>query len=162
MYAFSDWDVYNLHDHFAPVDNVMERLIARNGAVDPTAEYLAKTKGSWTAVPTSSGSQVKPPCARISWMKAHEFDPVAAFPAKPVYTALTDTWTYDLLLKLAEQAQKEGMTFGMGLGGANNFDGIDQVGAMFHAFGANLVDRQGNVLLNSPEVQEVWNMRRNW
>ena len=75
-------------------------------------------------------------------MKAHGFDPVAAYPARPEHTALADIWTYDLLLKLAEQAQKENVTFGMGIGGANNYDGINQVGAMFHAFGADLVDRQ--------------------
>jgi len=133
----------------------MERLIARNGTVDPTAEYLAKTTGNWVAVPTSSGSQIKPPCARISWMKGHGFDPVAVYPAKPEATALADNWTYELLLELAEAAKTDSMTFGMGIGGANNTDGIDQVGAMFHAFGANLVDRQGNILLKSPEVQQV-------
>ena len=50
--------VHNLRDHFAPVDDVMGRLIAGNGAVDPTAEYLAKIDGRWIAVPTSSGSQI--------------------------------------------------------------------------------------------------------
>ena len=47
------------------------------------------------------------------------------------------------------------MTFGMGLGGGNNTDGIDQVGAMFHAFGANLIDVEGTLHLDSPEVHAV-------
>jgi ABC-type glycerol-3-phosphate transport system substrate-binding protein len=152
IYTFYNWDVYNIHQYLEPVDEVMQTLIAQNGAPDATAEYLAKQKGHWTAVPSSSGSQTKPPCARISWMKAHGFDPVATYPVQPVHTALQDQWTYDLMLKLAAEARKDGMTFGMGVGGPNNTDGIDQVGAMFHAFGANVVDKDGKSLLDSPEM----------
>src|SRR5215475_3188858 len=32
--AFFNWDVYNVADALEPVDDVMERLIAKNGAVD--------------------------------------------------------------------------------------------------------------------------------
>ena len=50
------------------------------------------------------------------------------------------SWTYEALLKYAELAQKDDMTFALGLGGTTNTDGIDQVGAMFKAFGAELID----------------------
>ena len=53
--AFFNWDVYNVADSLEPVDDVMERLVAKNGAVEPTCEYLAKAKGHWVAVPTSFG-----------------------------------------------------------------------------------------------------------
>ena len=43
-------------------------------------------------------------------------------------------WTYDAMFKYAEAAQKDNMTFGMGLGSNLNTDGIDQVGAMFRAY----------------------------
>lgn len=155
VYTFYNWDVYNIHQYLQPVDDVMHTLIAKNGKVDPTAEYLAHVKGHWIGVPTSTGTQTKPPCARISWMKQHGFDPVAAYPVKPEHTKLQDAWTYDLMLKLALAAKQDGMTFGMGCGGANNLDGIDQVGAMFHAFGANVVDKSGKILLDSPEVHAV-------
>ena len=69
--AFFNWDVYNVADSLEPIDDVMERLIAKNGAVDATCAYLAKAKGHWVAVPTSSGTQTKPPCARISWFKKY-------------------------------------------------------------------------------------------
>jgi hypothetical protein len=36
--------------------------------------YLAKYKGKWAAVPTSSGTQTKPLCARISWFKKNGLD----------------------------------------------------------------------------------------
>ena len=64
-YTFYNWDVYNSHDSLAPMDDVIKYLTGKYGAVNATAEYLAKQKGHWTAVPTSSGTQTKPPCARI-------------------------------------------------------------------------------------------------
>jgi ABC-type glycerol-3-phosphate transport system substrate-binding protein len=76
------------------------------------------------------------------------------YPAAPGHNALQDKWDYDALLKYAELAKKDGLTFAMGLGSNNNTDGIDQVGAMFHAFGATLIDAKNNLLLDSPEVTQ--------
>ncbi|MGA9866848.1 MAG: ABC transporter substrate-binding protein [Acetobacteraceae bacterium] len=155
IYTFYSWEVFNRRDKLLQVDDVMERLAGQYGPVDVTAEYLAKQKGHWIAVPTSSSSQTKPPCARISWMKEHGFDPTAAYPVKPEHTALADSWNYDLLLKLAEEAKKSGMTFAMGFGSNLNTDGIDQIGAMFQAFGADLMNRDGKILLDSDPVQQA-------
>lgn len=154
MYTFYSWDLYNQHAALAPVDDVMAPLLKAYGPVDQTAEYLGKSNGHWVAVPTSSGTQVKPPCARISWFRKHGLDLEAMYPAKAEHTALQDSWNYETFLKFAELAQKDGVTFGLGIGGSNNTDGIDQVGAMFHAFGANLVDEKGQVTLDTPEMQE--------
>ena len=159
IFTFYNWEVFNRRDSLAPVDDVMQRLIAANGKVDPTAEYLARPKQHWLAVPSSSGSQTKPPCARIAWMKAHGFDPLATYPVKPEHTALQDQWTYDALLRLAEAANKDNLTFAMGCGGSNNTDASDQIGAAFHAFGAHFVDREGKLLLDTPEMTnclEYW------
>lgn len=155
IYTFLDWEVHNNSRSLVPIDDVMQRLIGKFGPVEDTAEYLAKIKGHWLAVPTSTGTQTKPPCARISWMKAHGFDPVTVYPVEPKHTPMQDQWTYDLLLKLAEEAAKDSMTFALGFGGNLNTDATDQIGAMFHAFGANLVDRQGNVLIDTDPVQQV-------
>lgn len=156
VYTFYNWDVYNIHESLAPIDDVMQRLTAANGNTTATAEYLAKVKGHWTAVPTSSGSQTKPPCARISWFKKHGLDLQAMYPAKPGHTALQDAWDYDALLKYAELAKKDEMTFALGLGsGTTNTDGIDQVGAMFKAFGAVLLDNEGNSGLKTNEMRQL-------
>ncbi len=64
--------------------------VAKNGAVDANCEYLAKAKGHWVAVPTSSGTQTKPPCARISWFKQHGLDLQAMYPVKAEHNALQD------------------------------------------------------------------------
>ncbi|MBV9491984.1 MAG: hypothetical protein JO069_20000 [Verrucomicrobia bacterium] len=60
------------------------------------------------------------------------------YPAEPVRTPLANAWTYDAFLKYAETAHQDGKAFALGLGGTS--DSIDQVGAMFAAFGAALVD----------------------
>lgn len=153
--AFFNWDVYNVSDALEPMDDVMQRLEAKNGKVDPIAGYLAKAKGHWVAIPTSSGTQTKPPCARISWFKKHGLDLQAMYPPKDEHTALQDTWSWDEFLKYAEFAQKDGMTFGLGMGGGGNTDATDTHGALFKAFGATLIDEKGDIQLKSDAVMQV-------
>jgi len=154
VYTFYNWDVYNIRDSLTPMDDVMARLEATNGEATATAAYLGKVKGHWTSVPTSSGTQNKPPCARISWFKKHGLDVQAMYPAKPGHNKMQDGWTYAELLKYATLAQKDDLAFALGFGSNNNTDGIDQVGAMFHAFGAKLIDADNKLHLDSPEVME--------
>ena len=152
--AFFNWDVFNVADSLEPIDDVMGRLIAKNGAVDPICEYLAKAKGHWVAVPTTSGTQTKPPCARIGWFKQHGLDVQAMYPVKPEHTALSDSWTWDAFTKYAEAAQKDGLTFGLGMGGGGNTDATDTHGALFKAFGATLIDNKGEIQLKSDAMRQ--------
>ena len=93
--AFFNWDVYNVADALEPMDDVMQRLIAKNGAVDPTCEYLARPKGSGLRCRHHPATQTKPPCARISWFKQRGLDLQAMYPAKEDHNALQDAWTWD-------------------------------------------------------------------
>ncbi len=153
--TFYNWDVHNYADALEPIDDVMGRLIAANGAPTPTCGYLAKVKNHWVAVPTISGTQTKPPCGRISWFKKQGVDLQAMFPAHPGKTALQDGWTWDALMKYAEAAQKDGLTFGLGMGGGGNTDATDTHGALFKAFGATLIDGEGTIQLKSDAVHQV-------
>ena len=152
--TFFNWDVYNVSDSLEPIDDVMQRLIAKNGAVDPTCEYLAKAKGHWVAVPTSSGTQTKPPCARISLVQEERARPAGDVSGEAgSIPRLQDAWTWDAFLKYAELAAKDNMTFGLGTNGPS--DATDMHGALFKAFGATLVDKDNTIKLKSPEVQQV-------
>jgi ABC-type glycerol-3-phosphate transport system substrate-binding protein len=153
--TFFNWDVHNYADALEPVDDLMARLIAANGEANQTCAYLAKTKGQWIAVPTSSGTQTKPPCARISWFKKNGLDLQAMYPVGSEKTALQDEWTWDGFLKYAEAAKKDGLAFALGMGSNNNTDGTDLHGALFKAFGAKLIDSEGAVQLGSDEVRQV-------
>jgi len=153
--AFFNWDVYNVADALEPMDDVMGRLIAKNGAVDANAAYLAKAKGHWVAVPSSSGTQTKPPCARIGWFKKQGLDVQAMYPAKEEHNALQDAWTWDEFAKYAELAAKDGNTFALGMGGGGNTDATDMHVALFKSFGATLIDEKGGIQLKSDAVRQL-------
>ena len=138
-----------------PVDDVMKPLIAQNGNVVAVAEYLGKQDGHWLAVPATPGSQVKGPCARIDLFKQHVgLDLTKMYPAgAPPDKALTDRWTWDAFLAAAEKCFKAGYPFGLGLG--ETTDSVDWVGALFAAYGAELVDAKGNITVNSDATKQV-------
>src|SRR5271163_2745142 len=54
--TFVTWDVQNYADYLEPVDDQMKRLTAIDGEANDVVTYLAKVKGSWVAVPSSSGT----------------------------------------------------------------------------------------------------------
>jgi ABC-type glycerol-3-phosphate transport system substrate-binding protein len=152
--AFSTWNVLNYADKLEPIDDVMKRLTGEFGPTNHVCDYLANTKGHWMAVPISSGTQMKPPCGRISVLRENAgIDVRAMFPAKEGGDPAADNWTYDTMLKAAEACHKANMTFGLGLG--QTADSVDMVGAMFRAFGAALVDGEGNINVKSDEVHQV-------
>ena len=75
-------------DDLEPVDDVMGRLTAKYGQTNEAVEYLARSKGHWLAVPSSSGTQMKGPCGRISILKdAAGIDVVAMFPGQAGHAA---------------------------------------------------------------------------
>jgi ABC-type glycerol-3-phosphate transport system substrate-binding protein len=152
--AFYSWAVLNHADNLEPIDDVMKRLTDQFGPTNHVCEYLAKTNGHWMAIPTSSGSQIKGPCGRISVLRDKAgIDVTEMYPAKEGGSRTADNWTYDTMLKAAEPCQKANMTFGLGLG--QTADSVDMVGAMFRAFGAALVDREGNIKVKSDEMRQV-------
>jgi ABC-type glycerol-3-phosphate transport system substrate-binding protein len=137
-----------------PLDDVMKTLTGQYGPVNEVCHYLANIKGHWMAVPTSSGTQYKGPCGRISVLKDKAgLDVVAMYPAKPGHTAESDKWTWDAHLTAAEACAKAGMPFGIGLGQTS--DSVDTAGALFRAFGAELVDKDGNVQIKSDKVRKA-------
>src|SRR3984957_5064337 len=151
---FPQWEVQNHADSMEPLDDVMQRLTAKYGPTNKVAEYLAKIKGHWLAIPTSSGTQNKPPCARISVMKeAAGIDVVKMYPAAESSSPAGEDWTYDTFLKAAEACHKANMTFGIGTG--TTADSVDFAGALFSAFGADLMDAKGNVIVDSEPVRQV-------
>jgi ABC-type glycerol-3-phosphate transport system substrate-binding protein len=152
--AFQTWEVNQYADQLEPVDDVMKDLTGKFGETNEVCEYLGKVQGHWHAVPTSSGTQIKGPCGRISLLKEHAgLDVVGMYPAKAEHTAAADGWTYDAMLKAMEGAKKAGVPFGIGLGLTT--DSVDSAGAIFAAFGAELVDGEGNIKVKSDPVRAV-------
>jgi ABC-type glycerol-3-phosphate transport system substrate-binding protein len=152
--AFPTWEVHNNSDLLEPMDDVMKRLTNKYGPANEVCEYLAKVKGHWLAVPTSSGTQYKGPCGRISVLKEKAgLDVVGMYPAKEGHTTASDAWTWDAHLAAAGACAKAGMPFAIGLG--QTTDSVDIAGALFRAYGAELVDDKGNITVKSDKVRAV-------
>src|SRR3984893_12233483 len=152
IFAFPSWQPSDHVKTLEPIDDVMAELVRQNGAVNKTVEYLARFTDRWVAVPYCVGSQIKGPCSRIDLMKKHAgIDVQAMYPAGAAPQA--DGWTTDTFLKAAEACHKGGVPFGIGLGETS--DSVDTVGAFFLAFGAEVVDAKGNVVVKNDNVRQV-------
>lgn len=152
--SFPTWEVLNNSDNLEPLDDVMAALEKQYGAVNDVCAYLAKLKGHWRAIPTSSGTQNKPPLARISLMKSLAgIDPQAMYPADKPPSPEADKWDWDMFLKAAQACNKGGKPFGIGLGQTS--DSEDFAGALFRSFGADVVNAKGDITLNTDTVMQA-------
>jgi ABC-type glycerol-3-phosphate transport system substrate-binding protein len=142
-------------DSLEPVDDIMKQLIAENGAVSAGHEYLGKVKGHWIAVPATVGSLTLPPCSRIDQFKEYVgLDLQKMYPAgAPPDKALADQWNWDFFLTAAEKCHKAGFPFGLPLGQTG--DSVNWVGAVFNAYGVELVDAEGNITVKTDKTRQV-------
>ena len=152
--TFIQWDALNHSRLLEPMDDVVGRLTAKYGTVNEICGWLGKVDGHWRAVPSSSGSQNKGPCGRISLLKQHAgLDVQAMYPVKDVQTELANQWTMEAHVKAAESCHKAGVPFAIGLGTTG--DSVDTAGAIFAAFGAELMNAKGEITADSDAVRQA-------
>jgi ABC-type glycerol-3-phosphate transport system substrate-binding protein len=153
--ALPTWYAAAQARNLEPVDDIVEPLIKQFGNAVTVVEYLGKHNGHWLAVPTTPGSQTKPPCARIDLFKKYVgLDLTRMYPrGAPADKALADKWTWDEFLVAAEKCFKAGYPFGLGLGQTS--DSVDWVGALLAAYGAELVDANGKITVDSAATRQV-------
>ena len=149
---FTNWESAQMNTALEPVDDVVKRVVATNGPIDPAVEYLGKFEGHWLGVPMTRGTLLLGCCSRFDMMKEYAgVDVQALYPAgKPPNDA---SWTWDAFLAAAEKCQKAGYGFGLPLGSTT--DTNQWVGALFLAYGAQLMDAKGNVTAKSDNVKQV-------
>ncbi len=153
--TFLTWAAPSQADNLEPVDDLMAALIKENGKVSESVEYVAKQKDHWIAVPATVGSPTLTPCARIDLFKEHVgLDLTKMYPAgAPPDKELSDNWTWDAFLSAAEKCFKAGYPFGMPLGTTN--DSVNWVEVVLRGHGAQLVDQEGNITVNSDATKHV-------
>lgn len=150
--AMSTWYPSSYASKLEPVDDVIADLVATNGEVNPVVKYLGRVDDTWIAVPTTPGSQMKPPCIRFDYLKEHAgLDIQQMYPTGKQPNA--DDWTWDTFLTAAEKCHAAGKSFGLGLG--QTTDSVDWVGSLFAAFGAVLVDENGDITVDSDNTRQV-------
>ncbi|MBV9251097.1 MAG: extracellular solute-binding protein [Acetobacteraceae bacterium] len=152
VFAFDQWTVHEYADKLDPVDDVMKSLMTKYGKLGRAYEYLAVVNGHWMAVPVGWGSAPLTPCGRISMFKKFaNIDVQAWYPAHESTPDAAKDWTYDTQLKFAEASYKNGYPIGFGCGSGST-DANQTWGATFGAFGADLVDGKGNIVIDSDNV----------
>lgn len=155
LQSFTAWYAPGYAASLEPVDDLMAVLIKQNGAVSAGAEYLGKQDGKWIAVPTSFGSTISPPCARIDLMKQFAgLDVTKMYPAgAPPDKELAAAWTWDYFTQAAEKCQKGGHPFGMPV--STGSDAVQWIGSTFNSYGAQLVDAKGAITVKSDATRAV-------
>jgi ABC-type glycerol-3-phosphate transport system substrate-binding protein len=157
---FPTWFVAAHRRNLTPVDDIMEPLIKQNGNVVPLVEYLGKHNGRWLGVPSTPGSMMKDPCARVDLFKKHVgLDLTRMYPAgSRGDQALIDNWTWENFLRAAAKCNKAGHPFGLGVGATS--DSVDWVGALFASYGVKLIDEKGDIAVDSDETREAMEYAR--
>ena len=137
-------------------DDVWAELIKRHGDTTASMIYVGKQNGHWIAPPAIPNTLTLPSVGRIDIFKeAVGLDLTQMYPASGTggNKELTDKWTWDFFLTAAEKCQKAGHPFGLALGQTG--DTANWLGALFNAYGAQLVDKDGNTTVKSEPVKQV-------
>jgi len=155
--AYGTWEA-SIHARLLePVDDVVGELVKQYGPVNQVAEYLGKLQGNWRGVPTTFGSQMKPPHVRMDLFKQHAgIDVQTLFPGGPDGRdqAAIAAWDWNAFATAAEKLNAAGHPFGLPLGSFS--DAVDWVGALFRSFGAQLVNEKGDIVVRKNEgVRQV-------
>jgi ABC-type glycerol-3-phosphate transport system substrate-binding protein len=149
---FTNWESAQFNAALDSHDDVVKKVVAANGPIDPAVEYIGKFEGRWLGVPMTRGTLLLGCCSRFDYMKElGGVDVQELYPAgKPPNDA---SWTWDAFLVAAEKCQKGGHPFGLPLGSTT--DTNQWIGALFLAYGADLMDAKGNVTVKSDKVRQV-------
>ena len=103
---------------------------SRTAPTNEVANFLAKHDGHWYAIPTSTGSQVKPCCSSSTCTSSMPAS-TSTRSSRPATAdqKLTDTWTWDTYLESATKLKAAGFPVGIPIGQTS--DAVDWVGALF-------------------------------
>jgi ABC-type glycerol-3-phosphate transport system substrate-binding protein len=107
------------------------------------------------ATPVGRGTIAAPCVGRIDLLKQYAgIDVTRMYPAgAPPDNELTDAWTWHNFLATAGRCFKAGYPFGLPL--STWSDSTNWVGSVFASYGAELVDKDGNITVRSDATKEV-------
>lgn len=155
IYCVPLWMASIFRESLEPVDDVVAEIVAREGALVPMAEHLAKLDGVWRAVPAPTGSLSYAQVSRTDLFAQHAgLDIKAIFPANSARDpSLVEAWTYDAFLDAAAKLNAAGHSFGAPI--APTPDGSQWLGHLFAAFGAVMIDESSEMRVDSDETRAV-------
>ena len=156
MMTMPSWYAPAQMDSLENSDDVWAELTKRHGETTASMTYVGKQNGHWIAPPAICNTLTLPSVGRIDIFKeAVGLDLTQMYPASGIggNKELTDKWTWDFFLTAAEKCHKAGHPFGLAVGQTG--DTANWLGALFNAYGAQLVDKDGNTTVKSEPVKQV-------
>jgi hypothetical protein len=138
-----------------PVDDLMAELSAKYGEPAELGSYLGKIDGTWRGLPTCTGWQGFAMNSRLDYYEEFAgLDLKALFPAGERDQAKIDeAWTYASFLEAAKKLDAAGHAWGNPIGATG--DSQNWIGPVFHAFGSQVMDADGNITLDSDATREA-------
>jgi hypothetical protein len=153
--AFDQFNTHQYADKLVDVSDAVNGLIKQYGPVSKATEYLGIVDGAWKGVPVAWGSASLPTVARISRVKEYCGVDVTKdwYPNENKLGPDSENWTYQTQLEFAKKFHAAGHPLALGCG-SNSTDANQTWGATFGAFGADLMDKDGNVTVDTDAVKE--------
>ncbi len=153
VYSVPLWMCSIFRDSLAPVDDVVGEIVAQHGEIAPVADHLTRIDDTWLAVPAPTGTLSYAQVSRVDLFAEHAgIDLKAMFPIGGERNPeLVDGWTYDTFLAAAEKLHAAGHPFGAAI--APVPDASQWLSALFAAFGAVMVDENGDIAVDSDETR---------
>jgi hypothetical protein len=149
---FTNWEPAQFSQSLDSHDDIVKKVVAANGPIDPAVEYLGKYENRWLGVPMTRGTLLLGCCSRFDMMKQYAgIDVQALYPAGGAPNDAS--WTWDSFLVAAEKCKKAGFGFGLPMG--NTTDTNQWVGALFLSYGAELMNAKGDVTVKTDAVRQV-------
>lgn len=155
VYCIPLWFPSIFRNRLVPVDDLIAEIQGRYGEFVPSVEFLAHLDGAWRGVPAPSGSPNLGMVSRLDLFQDHAgIDLRAMFPAGPDRDqALVDSWTYDRFLSASSALFDAGVPFGAPI--APVPDSTNWTAPIFAAFGADLINADGDIVVDSDETRQV-------
>lgn len=155
IYVQPLWFPSMFRHRLEPVDDVVEDIISEYGALNPSAKFLAYLDNAWRASPSPQGSLNYASVSRLDLYESHAgVDLKSIFPGSDTRNPeLVENWTYDAFLDAAAKLHAAGTSFGAPI--APTPDGNQWLGALFAAYGAEVVSESVDITVDSDEIRTV-------
>ena len=154
VFSMPTWYCSMFRHRLEPLDDVVEDIIKKHGPLLDSAKFYAHLDGHWRGSPAPTGSFFDSMVSRFDLFKEHAgIDLQTMFPANENRDAnLINNWDWDAFLLAAEKLYKAGKPFGATIGATPDSRWL---GALFTSYGAELVNKNGEITVDSDEVRQV-------
>ena len=144
----------NHADDLEPLDDVMGRLTGNTARPTRSANISARSRATGSPCRPVPARRSRGPCGRICILKdAAGLDMVKMFPAQAPAPPGCRRLDLGCDAQGRRGLREGGKPFGIGLG--TTPDSVDTAGALFAAFGAELVNAKGDITVKSDAVRQV-------